>query len=179
MNVLSTDQSAMDFYQTIVTKIESRSFSSKPVSPDVKLKVLEAAHLTGSGMNSQHWRFILIQDKQNLQRLAADSTTGLWVNEANFAVIVLTNPKYAFHMIDAGRAIQNMMLAAWSFGVASGIFTGVDKNAITRDFRLPSDLNCTAIVGFGYPRSKIMGRKDRKPLVEVAYMEKYGQHLDL
>lgn len=169
----------MDAYKIIETKIESREFSQKPVPESIKKKVLEAARLTGSGMNAQHWRFILIQDRENLNRLVADSTTGKWAATADFAIIILTDPKLRFHMIDAGRAIQSMMLAAWSFGVASGIFIGVDLKALTNDFALPSDLNFAAVVAFGYPTRKILGKKDRKPLTEIAFLEKYGQKLDL
>jgi len=169
----------LDTYERIRTKIESRNFSPSPVSDEIKKQVLEAARLTGSGMNTQHWRFILIQDRENIKRLAEDSTTGQWVESANFAIIVLTNPQYDFHLVDAGRAIQSMMLAAWNEGVASGIFRGIKLDDLTRDFALPSQLNVAAIVAFGYPAKKILGKKDRKPLTEIAYQEKYGQKLAL
>jgi Nitroreductase family. len=55
------------------------------------------------------------------------STTGKWVAGANFAVVVLTNAEYPFHLLDAGQAIMSMMLAAWNRGVASRIFTGFDQ----------------------------------------------------
>lgn len=45
----------MDAYDYIVTKLDVREFSPKPVSREVKLKVLEASRITGSGMNRQHW----------------------------------------------------------------------------------------------------------------------------
>jgi hypothetical protein len=49
-----------------------------------------------------------VDSKQNLKTLAEDSTSGSWVRGANFAIIVLTNPEYSFHLIDAGRVAQNM-----------------------------------------------------------------------
>ena len=117
----------MDAYDAIITKLDVRDFDSKkPVSKDVKLKILEAARLTGSGINNQHWRFILVQDPKDLKQLADDSTSGQWVKGANFAVVVLTDPKLGFHLIDAGRVTQDMQVAAWSFGVASGLYTGFD-----------------------------------------------------
>ncbi len=179
MNVLANEKLCSDSYENMTKKIESREFSQEPVPLDVKIKVLDAGRMTGSGMNSQHWRFILVQNKKNLKTLADDSTTGLWVEKANFAVMVLTNPKYNFHMLDAGRAVQSMMLAAWSLGVASGIFVGVNAKAVARDFAIPLDMNLTAIVGFGYPTKSILGKKDRKKLSEVAFFEKYGQELTL
>jgi nitroreductase len=139
----------MDAYTCVATKLDVKDFSSKNVAADVKLKVLEAARLTASGMNVQHWRFILVQGHDELKRLAEDSSTGAWVEGSNFAVIVLTNPKYAFHLIDAGRVAQDMQLAAWNFGVASRIYTGVRDELIRRDFNIPSELNPSIVLGFG------------------------------
>ncbi len=90
--------------------------------------------MTGSGVNSQHWRFIFVQDRQNLKNLARDSTTGKWVENCSFAVIVFTHPSLKFHQIDAGCAAQDMQLAAWNSGVVSRLFTGIDAQSFARDF---------------------------------------------
>jgi nitroreductase len=169
----------MDIYTSIATKLDVREFTSKTVPADVKLKILEAARLTGSGINSQHWRFILVQGPDQLKRLAEDSTTGAWVERANFAVIVLTNPRYPFHLIDAGRAVQDMQLSAWNFGVASGVYTGVRDDAIREHFNIPRELNPSIIVGFGYSVKKIVGKKNRKPLSDLVFLGKYGNRFDL
>jgi nitroreductase len=87
----------MDAFECVATKLDIRQFSSKEVPREIKLKVLEAARLTGTGLNTQHWRFILIENKENLKKLAKDSTSGNWVGNCNFAIIILTNPKYHFH----------------------------------------------------------------------------------
>ncbi len=145
----------------------------------MKLKVLEAARLTGSGLNRQHWRFVLVQDRDSVKTLASDSSSGGWVGKADFAVIVLTNPKLGFAKIDAGRAAQDMQLAAWNFGIVSCIYTGIDEERLRKDFAIPSNLEPTLVVGFGYPARKITGKKkNRKPMKEIAYVDKYGSSLD-
>jgi len=53
--------------------------------------------------------------------LEEDSTSGSWIRGANFAKIVLTNPEYNFHLIDAGRVAQNMQLTAWNHKVGRTI----------------------------------------------------------
>lgn len=171
--------SNMDTFECIATKLDIREFSNKPVPNDIKRKVLEAARLTASGINSQHWRFILVQEPSNLRKLADNSTTGKWIANANFAVIILTNPKFPFHMIDAGRVIQDMQLTAWNYGVASGIYTGMNREQMEKDFGAPPELQFTAVVGFGYPTRKIIGRKNRRPIEEIAFSEKYGERLAL
>lgn len=163
----------MDAFDCIATKLDVREFRRQKVPSEIKSKVLEAARLTGTGLNTQHWRFILVQD--NLKGLAADSTSGGWVAGADFAVIVLTNPKYNFHLIDAGRVVQDMQLAAWNYGVASGVFTGIKEAQFRSDFAVPKELNPTIVIGFGYPAGKLTGKKkSRMPLGELVFMEKYG-----
>ena len=168
----------MDAYQCVVGKLDVREFDSKIVPTEVKLKVLEAARMTGSGMNIQHWRFILVEKRENLGKLAEDSTTGRWVSGANFAVIVLTDPKYGFHLIDAGRAAQDMQIAAWNYGVASCLYTGISQEALKKDFNIPTILSPSIVVAFGYPAAKLIGRKNRKPLRELAFLETYGKDIE-
>ncbi len=98
----------MNVFDAVVSRIEVRDYSSEKVPDDVKLKILEAARMSPTGLNLQHWRFILVEDQANLKKLANLSTTGSWVEQADFAIIVLTDPKYPFHLIDAGRAITSL-----------------------------------------------------------------------
>src|SRR5207245_5717825 len=114
----------METYKTILTKLDVRQFAPKKVPAEVKLKVLEAARASGTGNNRQEWRFILVEEKEMLKRLDEDSTSGGWVAGANFALLVLSDPTLGFHLIDAGRAVQNMELAAWDHGVIPGIWAG-------------------------------------------------------
>jgi nitroreductase len=168
----------MNTTEAVKTKLDVREFSPRPVPNSVKADVLEAARLTQSGSNSQHWRFIFVQDPKNLRRMADDSISGKWIAGANFAVIVCTDPSKSYHMIDAGRAAQDMQLTAWDHGVVSCVFTGIRDAEFRRDFGIPAGLTPAIVVGFGYPLKTFSGRKkDRRPLTEVAFLETYGSRL--
>ena len=169
----------MDTLECIATKFDVREFNQQKQVPwETKEKILQAARMTGTGLNTQHWRFILIEKRENLALLAEDSTSGKWVSGANFAVIIATNPSHRFHALDAGRALQDMQLAAWDLGVASGIFTGVNEKKLKDDFGIPADFSPTVIVGFGFPASNNSPkRKNRRPLGELAFAEKFGAPL--
>lgn len=168
----------MDAYDCIVTKLEVREFDESSLVPsEIRLKILEAARLTGSSLNTQPWRFIVVQNQENLKKLAEDSTSGKWISGANFAIIIITNPYFRFHLIDAGKVVQNMQLAAWNFGVGSALFTGIDEQKIRDDFALPIDYKPVIVVGFGYPKKKITGKskkKNRLPMNELVSFEEYG-----
>src|SRR4051812_3504680 len=165
----------MNTVDCIATKLDIREFSQENVSPRIISTILNSARYSGSGLNTQHWRFIVIKEKNNIKKLAEDSTSGQWIVETNFAIILLTDPNYGFHLLDAGRVIQNMQLSAWDNGVGSGIYTGVRDEKMRTDFKIPSNLSISAVLGFGFPKKSITGtRKNRKPLSELAYNEVYG-----
>ena len=169
----------MDTFECILSKFEVREFDEKPISREIKLKILEAARSTGTGLNTQHWRFILVENKGNLKILANDSLSGKWIEKSNFAIIVLTNPKYNFHLIDAGRVLQNMQLAAWNYGIGSGLYTKVDDSKLKEDFKIPSELNPSVILGFGYPIKNFKSnKKDRLAIDKLAYQERYGERVN-
>ena len=93
-------------YEIVVSKLDIRQFKDIDVSNEIRLKILESARQVGTGLNSQHPRLVLIDNKYMLQLLAKDSTSGAWVSEANFAIMVLTKSDYGLRMLDAGRALK-------------------------------------------------------------------------
>lgn len=167
----------MDAFETIATKLDVREYSTKHVPAETRRRILEAARLTGSSMNTQHWRFVVVQETGNLKRLADDSRTGAWVEKADFAVIILVNLSVPGSAVDGGRVLQDMEVAAWGSGVASRLYTGFKEAEMRRDFAIPSELSIAAVLGFGYPAKKVIGKKKRKPLKELAFSEKYGNPL--
>jgi nitroreductase len=170
----------VDTFECILSKFEVREFDEKAISREIKLKILEAARSTGTGLNTQHWRFILVENKENLKILANDSLSGKWIEKSNFAIIVLTNPKYNFHLIDAGRVLQNMQLAAWNYGIGSGLFTKVDDSKLKDDFKIPIELHPSVILGFGYPIKNFKNnKKDRLAIDKLAYQERYGERVNI
>lgn len=161
----------------IRTKLDVRTFSDKEVPQEDKIMILDAARMAGSGMNSQHWRFILLDKREDLQKLADLSITGKWVSGASFAVVVLTDSRYAWHLLDAGRAITNMMLEAWSRGIVSCICTGVNEAALRTWLKIPQLYAIAGFVGFGYPVRRIIGKKKRLPLEQIAFYGRFGEPL--
>ncbi len=95
--------------------------------------------------------------------------------EAPLAIVVAVE-RTGYAVSDASRAIDSMMLAAWSEGVGSNWvgFGGLEKvNAL---LGIPRELDVLAILPFGYPADRIgRGKKKRKLLRAVAHRERYGQ----
>ena len=64
--------------------------------------------------------------------------------------------------IDAGRAAQNMMLAAWALGVGSCPNGIADRVGLTRALELDEEDKVAVVLSFGYP-VKTLDPRRRSP----------------
>jgi nitroreductase len=164
----------MDVFEAIRTLLAVRGYQDTPVPDAVVRRIVEAGRLTGSGMNRQPWHFIVVRDRETLRRLGALASSGPYVAQAPLAIVVVTD-RSRFAVSDASRAIQSMLLAGWADGVGSNWvgFGGLDQARTVLD--VPASLDVLAILPFGYPARAVgRGRKARKPLREVAHLERFG-----
>ena len=168
----------MEAFEAIRTLLAVRSYKDTPVPDDVVRRILEAGRLTGSGMNGQPWHFIVIRERETLRRLGALASSGSYVAKAPLAIVVATD-RSRFAVSDASRAIQSMLLAGWADGVGSNWvgFGGLESTRALLD--IPASLDVLAILPFGYPARAVgRGNKQRKPLRDVAHLEKYGRRFE-
>jgi hypothetical protein len=110
-----------------------------------------------------------------IRTLLAMASSGPYVAQAPLAIVVATE-KSRFAVSDASRAIQSMLLVAWAEGVGSNWvgFGGLDKVKALLD--IPAGHDVFAILPFGYPARAVgRGKKQRKPLRQVAHLERYGR----
>ena len=165
----------MDVFEAARTLLAVRSYKDTPVPDDLVRRIVEAGRLTGSGMNGQPWHFVVVRDGETLRRLGALASSGRYVAQAPLAIVVATE-KSRFAVSDASRAIQSMMLVAWAEGVGSNWvgFGGLD--AVKPLLDIPAALDVLAILPFGYPARAVgRGKKQRKPLRDVAHLERFGR----
>ena len=165
----------MEVFEAVRTVLAVRNYKETPVPPDLVRRIVEAGRLTGSAMNGQPWHFIVVDDHDTLQRLGTAARTGPYVASAPLAIVVAMH-KTKLSIADASRAIQSMVLTAWSEGVGSNWvgFMGLDE--VKPILGIPDDLDVLAVIPFGYPPRAIgKGKKQRKPLSEVAHRGRFGQ----
>lgn len=162
-------------FDAVRTVLATRQFRDIPVPNGIVRQIVEAAHLTASAGNAQPWHFIVVQDKDTLKRLGQLAKTGPYIPQAPLAIVVATE-KSPIAVSDASRAIQSMILTAWSHGVASNWVGFHDLDAINPLLGIPDNLDVLAIVPFGYPVNAAgTGKKKRKPLGEVVHRERFDQ----
>lgn len=165
----------MEVFESVRTVLAVRSYQDKPLPPDVVTRIVEAGRLTASSMNGQPWHFIVVENRDMLRRLAVAARTGPYIAQAPLAIVVVIE-RTRFAVSDASRAIQSMILTAWSEGVGSnwvGFVGMLDLNAL---LGIPATLDVLAVLPFGYPvQPGGQGKKRRKPASEVVHRERFAQ----
>ena len=167
----------METFEAVRTVLAVRSYTDQPVPADVVRKIAESAYLTASSSNRQPWHFVVVQDRETLRQLgAALSGNGPYIAEAPLAIAVVidrTPPAVS----DGSRAVQSMLLTAWSEGLGGNWVGGVGPNAVARPILgVPDDHDILAILPIGYPTNPGgKGKKNRKPFDEVVFNEQWGQ----
>jgi nitroreductase len=165
----------LDTYLAVASKRDWRSYAERPVPEDVQRRILDAGRLSGSAQNKQPWTFIVVESADVKERLAETVYEPENVRTCAFAVAIATaGGKYPF---DVGRAMQNMMLAAWNEGVASCPNGMPDPAAAAETLGLEEGLLPVNIPSFGYPKRPVdpesksvtdwSAEANRKPLDEL------------
>lgn len=165
----------MDVFEAVRTVLAVRKYQERSVPPDVVERIVEAGRLTASSMNGQPWHFIVVENRDTLRQIGALARTGPYIAQAPLAIAVaLEKTQYA--LSDASRAIQSMILTAWSEGVGSNWVGFMGPTEVKALLGIPDTLDMLAILPFGYPVQAIgQGKKERKPLSQVAHRERFGQ----
>ena len=164
----------MEVFEAVRTGLAVREYQDKPVPPETVRRIVEAGRLTGSSMNRQPWHFLVVQNRDTLRQLGALAKTGPYTAQAPLAIVVAIQ-RTPFAVSDGSRAIQSMMLTAWSEGIGSNWVGFMGMKEVKPLLGIPDDLDVLAIIPFGYPARPVgKGRKNRKPLPEVAHLEQFG-----
>jgi nitroreductase len=175
----------MDAYKAIVTKRDTRAYSDDPIPNEVLNRIIQAGRMAGSSKNTQPIRLIVIRNREWLKEVAACGTFSQPLLGAQAGIAVCAAPNGSD--FDAGRAAQNMMVAAWNDGLATCPTSVHDQPCAREKLRLPQDIEDEAsgrkgwrvvvIIALGYPlagTSMSMGAK-RVELGDYVHWERWEE----
>jgi nitroreductase len=166
----------VDTFLAIASRREVREYAGRPIPADAEQRILEAGRIAGSSRNGQPWRFLVVESPSLRERLAESVYTAGNVRGAALVVVIAVRGRGRAEF-DAGRAAQNMMLAAWNDHIGSCPNGMPDPDAVARLLDVAGGERPTLVLTFGYPARtrdpqrhtalEWIERANRKPFDEV------------
>ena len=162
-------------YDVIRTKRDTRAYADRLVPDAVLRRILQAGRMAGSSKNVQPCRFVVLRDQGHKEELASFGDFAKHLPHAPVVVAVVLLPGGG--PLDAGRAAQNMMLAAWAEGITSCPTSMHHPEDAARVLGVPPEHRVAITLPFGYPAEETRARRSqpRLPLDEYVYEERWGQ----
>jgi len=147
----------------IFSRASVRKFKEKKVEETKVELLLRAAMAAPSAGNQQEWEFVIVTDRELLNKLSTTSPFASPLKNSQLAIVVLGNKermKYPENWEqDLGAATQNILLEAVHCGLGC-VWLGIAPlqeriNKVSQVLNLPANILPFSIVSIGYPNSDV------------------------
>ncbi len=172
----------MDFLRLAKRRSSVRMYADKEIADEDLRYILEAGRMAPSASNRQPWKFVVIREKENLEKVY-ELYHRAWFRTAPLVILVLADHSVSWKrpedgkdhaVVDASIAIDHLTLAAAEKGIGSCWICNFYVEKTVEFFGLPGHLEPVAFLSLGYPKDKadMQREKIRKDLSEIVFYEK-------
>ena len=171
----------METLEAIFTRRSVRSFTSQRIEGELLQQVVQAGAASPSGGNLQAWGFVVVQGVGRLKALHS-LAPGI-IGEPVAVIVICLDTARASRLggkgsqetswIDAGLALENMLLAAHSLGLGACPIGSFHRQSLALFLEMPAGVQPILLLALGYPQVKPTS-PGRRPLSEVVFSEKWG-----
>jgi nitroreductase len=175
--------------QIIKTRQSDRSYTDRHVENEKTERIIEAGRMSPSACNAQPWRFILVDDRDLLGKLARAASAGIlgmnsFVAQAPLQIVIVrekanmssriggTVKNKDYSLIDIGIAAENICLQATAEGLGSCMIGWFDEKMVREILGIPASKRVELIITIGYPAKSTRDKK-RKPVQETVSRNSY------
>jgi nitroreductase len=156
---LHPNKEIMTVIETILTRRSIRKYIQKDVPSELLDMIIEAAMYAPSANNSQSWEFIVINDRNILDKLAVVHPYAKMLKYAPVAILVCGNKsieeREGYLSQNCSAATQNLMLAAHALGLGSvwlGVYPKDERiEPIRQLLKLPEHILPISLISVGWP----------------------------
>lgn len=152
----------MEAIQAIMSRRSVREYAQRPISQEDMRTILAAAMSGPSCVNARDWQFLVVQDRDMLERMAdANGRPAQPLRTAAAGILICGDldrafpPAKDYWVIDGAIAGQNICLAAHALGIGAvwlGTWPQMDRvRAQAELFALPEHVMPHSIIALGWP----------------------------
>ncbi|MBD3183473.1 nitroreductase [Candidatus Poribacteria bacterium] len=167
----------MDFMEVINRRRSIRKYKPDAIPEEDIKDIIEAARLAPSWANSQCWKFVVITDPDVKSQLAKAGNS--WIENAPVIITICADPTkpgtkgdQEYYMLDAGIAMEHLILAAANKGLGTCWIGAFDEKAAAKALGVPDNIRVVASTPLGYPAEEPSQRPRRK-LEDVMCINRY------
>lgn len=144
----------------ILLRRARRALDEKPVPENLIERILHAASLAPSCFNNQPWRFVVVNEQQNLKALKEHLPGGnYWAKRSPCIVCAVTDTELdcrlsdrrEYALFDTGLAVENLILQATKEGLIAHPIAGFKPLEIKKCLGIPDKYVLITLVVLGYP----------------------------
>ena len=177
----------MDNFSQLITQRRSmRKFKEETLSQDQVVEIMKAALKSPSSKRSNCWQFIVVDDKDKLEKLSFCKENGsAFIKDAPLAVVVLADPLLSDVWIeDASIASIMIQLQAEDLGLGScwvqvrerNLANGTPSGDYVRNvLDIPLQLQVLSIIAIGHKGMERKPFDDDNLLWEKVHINKFGE----
>ena len=174
----------MDFKDLVQQRRSHRKFTGEEVSAeDVKI-ILRAGLMAPTSKGQRAWQFVVVDDKQDLERLSdAKDMGGQLIKGAALAIVVLGDPMQNDCWVEDGSiAAISMQYQIEDLGLGScwvqmrgrGLSDGTTADTVIQGvLNIPENLSCLCVLAVGHKADERKPQNEEKLKWEQVHLEKY------
>ncbi len=146
-----------ELIKTIFSRRSIRQYTEESVPEEHITTILEAAMAAPSASNRKPWHFVVVTERDTLNRLADAHKYAKMLHEAPLCIVVCGDESVAqrFWTQDCSAATQNILLAAQALGLGSvwcGVYPSEDRvRDISGILGIISPVKPLNLIAIGYP----------------------------
>jgi nitroreductase len=149
----------MELYDGLLSRRSIRKYTGEKLDDRAITSIIKAGMYAPSANNTRPWHFVIIDDRNTLERIMKIHPYSSMLSKASHAIVVCGDETLqngpGYFPLDCSAATQNLLLAAHSLGYGA-VWLGVEpktdrKIAVSAILGLPSHVHPVSIVSIGVP----------------------------
>lgn len=149
----------MELYEGLISRRSLRKYTGESIDKEIIMKLVRAGMYAPSARNCRPWHFIVIDDREIMNKIIKVHPYSSMLARASHAIVVCGDVKMengpGYYKLDCSAATQNILLAAHSMGLGA-VWLGVEPRqerikAISSIVGLPDYVHPLSIVSVGIP----------------------------
>ncbi len=153
----------MEITKAIENRMSYRSFGKDPVERKKIEEIVQAGSLAPSCFNNQPWRYVVVDRKEDLEKLYPAIAEGnYWMKLAPVIVAIVSHKDFdcviksrTYHQFDTGMATGFMLLKAQELGIHTHLVAGYSPSKTRKILGIPEDMEVISLMVMGYLTEEI------------------------